>query len=143
MDEILHHVEAMGNHCLLVFTGESTHSRVFLAGAGFRPSTVVAGNWQPTFSLLHPAIDRSITKRRIRSRLHQCGQGLHCLPRAKGGSEWSTNGCGSKPRKPLVNIESLQMDVHPPQIGVIGYAPWPNHNGKQFLVAFCSAAKSD
>ena len=28
MDEILHHFETMGNHCLLVFTRESDHSRV-------------------------------------------------------------------------------------------------------------------
>ena len=34
MNEILHHLETMGNHCLLVFTGES-------CGAGFRPSTVL------------------------------------------------------------------------------------------------------
>ena len=39
MDEILHHLEAMGNHCLLVFTGESS-CQGFLGGAGFRPSTV-------------------------------------------------------------------------------------------------------
>ena len=28
MDEILHHFEIMGNHCLLLFLGESNHSRV-------------------------------------------------------------------------------------------------------------------
>ena len=39
MDEILHHLETMGNHCLLVFTGESSFQG-FLGGAGFRPSTV-------------------------------------------------------------------------------------------------------
>ena len=35
-------------------------------------------------------------------------------------------GCGSKPTKPLVNSKNRrQMDVHPPQNGAIGYAPWP------------------
>ena len=29
MDEILHHFETMGNHSLLVFAGESDHSKVF------------------------------------------------------------------------------------------------------------------
>ena len=28
MDEILHHFETTGNHAMLVFTGESNHSRV-------------------------------------------------------------------------------------------------------------------
>ena len=28
MDEILHHFEGIGNHCLLVFTGESSETRV-------------------------------------------------------------------------------------------------------------------
>ena len=37
MDEILHHFETMGNHCLLVYTGESSFQG-FLGGA--RPSTV-------------------------------------------------------------------------------------------------------
>ena len=32
MDEILHHLEIMGNHCLLVFTGESSFHG-FLGGA--------------------------------------------------------------------------------------------------------------
>ena len=35
MDEILHQNETMGNHCLLVLTGDT-----FLGGAGFCPSTV-------------------------------------------------------------------------------------------------------
>ena len=39
---ISHHVEAMGNHGLLVFTGESSFQG-FLGGVGFRPSTVVLG----------------------------------------------------------------------------------------------------
>ena len=39
MDEILHHFETMGNHCVLVFTRESSFQG-FLGGAGFRPSTV-------------------------------------------------------------------------------------------------------
>ena len=34
-----HHVETMGNHCLLVFTGESSFHG-FLDDAGFRLSTV-------------------------------------------------------------------------------------------------------
>ena len=34
-----HHLETMGSHCLLVFTGDSSF-RGFLGGAGFRPSTV-------------------------------------------------------------------------------------------------------
>ena len=40
MDEILQHFETMGNHCLLVFTEESSFQG-FLGAAGFRPSTVV------------------------------------------------------------------------------------------------------
>ena len=44
MDEILHHFETTGNHCLLVFTGQS-FSQGFLGGAGFRPSTVL---WDET-----------------------------------------------------------------------------------------------
>ena len=40
MDEILHHFETIGNHCLLAFAGESP-IQGFLSGAGFRPSTVV------------------------------------------------------------------------------------------------------
>ena len=39
MDEILHHLEAMGNHCWLVFTGEPSFQG-FLGGAGFRPTAV-------------------------------------------------------------------------------------------------------
>ena len=39
MDEILHHLETMGSHGCLVFTGESTFQG-FLGGAGLRPSTV-------------------------------------------------------------------------------------------------------
>ena len=39
VDEILHHFATMGNHCWLVFTGESPFQG-FLGGAGFRPSTV-------------------------------------------------------------------------------------------------------
>ena len=39
MDEILHHLETMGNRCLLAFTGESS-CQGFLGGAGFCPSTV-------------------------------------------------------------------------------------------------------
>ena len=39
MDEILHQFETNGNHCSLVFTGESSFQG-FLGGAGFRPSTV-------------------------------------------------------------------------------------------------------
>ena len=39
MDEIPHHFETMGSHCLLVFTGESSF-QPFLGGAGCRPSTV-------------------------------------------------------------------------------------------------------
>ena len=39
MDTILHHIETMGCHCFLVFTGESSFQG-FLGGAGFRPSTV-------------------------------------------------------------------------------------------------------
>ena len=35
-------------HCLLVFTGESIHSRGFLGGAGFRPSTVGQVDRHPT-----------------------------------------------------------------------------------------------
>ena len=42
MDEILHHFKTMGNHCLWVFTGESSFQG-FLSGAGFRPSTVGPG----------------------------------------------------------------------------------------------------
>ena len=38
MDKILHQVKAMQNHCLLVFTRESSHG--FLGVARFRPSTV-------------------------------------------------------------------------------------------------------
>ena len=41
MDTILHHFETVGNHGLLVFTGESFQG--FLGGAGFRPSTVMHG----------------------------------------------------------------------------------------------------
>ena len=37
--ETPHHLEAMGNHCWLVFAGESSF-RGLLGGAGFRPSTV-------------------------------------------------------------------------------------------------------
>ena len=39
IDEILHHVETMGNHCALVFTRDKSFQG-FLGGAGFRPSTV-------------------------------------------------------------------------------------------------------
>ena len=39
MDEILHHLDTMGNHCLLVFAGESSFQGS-LGGAGFRPSTI-------------------------------------------------------------------------------------------------------
>ena len=38
-DAILHHFATMGNHCLLVFAGETSFQGV-LAGAAFRPSTV-------------------------------------------------------------------------------------------------------
>ena len=40
MDEIPHHFKTMGNHCLLVFTGESSFYG-FSGDAGLRPSTVV------------------------------------------------------------------------------------------------------
>ena len=36
------------------------------------------------------------------------------------------NGCGSKPCIPGEHQNRWQMDVHPPQNGAIGYAPWPN-----------------
>ena len=39
MDKNLHHFETMGNHCVLVFTGESSFQG-FLSGAGFCLSTV-------------------------------------------------------------------------------------------------------
>ena len=42
MDDILHHLETMGNHCLLAFTRESS-LQGFLGGAGFRTSTVFFG----------------------------------------------------------------------------------------------------
>ena len=42
MDEILDHFETMRNHCLLVFTGESSFPG-FLGGAAFRSSTVSPG----------------------------------------------------------------------------------------------------
>ena len=47
MDEILHHFETMGIHCLLVFTGESSFQ---LGGAGFRPSTVWSFQGQGTLA---------------------------------------------------------------------------------------------
>ena len=47
MDELLHHFESMVDHCLLVFTGQSSF-RGFLGGAGFRPSTV-ASLFSPNF----------------------------------------------------------------------------------------------
>ena len=50
MDEILHHYETIGNHFLLVFTGES---QSFLGGAGFRPSTV----WGNTPVLINWLVD--------------------------------------------------------------------------------------
>ena len=40
-----HHLETMGNHCSLVFTGESSFQG-FLGGAGFRPSTVCRSTLQ-------------------------------------------------------------------------------------------------
>ena len=39
MGEMLHQMENMGNHCVLIFTGESSFQS-FSGGAGFRPSTV-------------------------------------------------------------------------------------------------------
>ena len=39
MDEILHHFENMGNHCLVLFTRESSFQS-FFGGVGFHPSTV-------------------------------------------------------------------------------------------------------
>ena len=45
MDDILHHFETKGNHCLLVFTGESNHSRI---------------SWREMdFSTIHKDIDTS------------------------------------------------------------------------------------
>ena len=43
MDEIMHHFETMGNHCLLVFTGESNHCRVSWLVRNSQPSTVGVG----------------------------------------------------------------------------------------------------
>ena len=40
MDKFLHQIQTMENHCLLVFTRESS-SHGFLGGAGLRPSTVM------------------------------------------------------------------------------------------------------
>ena len=40
VDDFLHHFEAMGNHCLLVFTGESSFQG-FLGGAKWISSTFV------------------------------------------------------------------------------------------------------
>ena len=39
MDEILHHLESMGNRCWLAVTGESSF-QALQNDAGFRPSTV-------------------------------------------------------------------------------------------------------
>ena len=40
VDEILHQIETIGNHCLLVFTGEAS-PQGFLGGAGFRPLATI------------------------------------------------------------------------------------------------------
>ena len=40
-----------------------------------------------------------------------------------------SNACGSKPCTPGEHQNRWQMDVHPPQYGAIGYAPWPNLQG--------------
>ena len=56
MDEILHHLETMGHHCWLVYTGESSFQG-FLGGAGFRPSTVsrwLQNVWDFEFLLHEP-----------------------------------------------------------------------------------------
>ena len=55
MDEILHHLETMGNHCLLVFTGDSSFQG-FLDGAGFRPSTVLT-HWSTPTTIMEPPND--------------------------------------------------------------------------------------
>ena len=60
MDEILHHFQTMGNHCLLVFTGESPFQG-FLGGAGFRPST----EWN-RFDRTHASPRRLLSRARDR-----------------------------------------------------------------------------
>ena len=42
-DEILHHIESMGDHCLLPVTWGIIITLGFLGGAGFRSSTVGGG----------------------------------------------------------------------------------------------------
>ena len=60
MDEILHHLQTMGNHCLLVFTGESNQKPGFLRWClrGFRPSTVWLYSLQSTGSI--PTANQSL-----------------------------------------------------------------------------------
>ena len=59
VDEILHHVETTGNHCLLVFTGQSSFQG-FYGGAGFCSSTVgnfglwQAGEYDVQFKMVSP-----------------------------------------------------------------------------------------
>ena len=54
MDTILHHFQSMGNHCLLVFAGESSFQG-FFGGVGFRPSAV---SWLLLGNILHVCLLR-------------------------------------------------------------------------------------
>ena len=55
---ISHHLETMGNHCLLVFRGESSF-RGFLGGAGLRPSTVPCSGDATEYMVFLPKRRRS------------------------------------------------------------------------------------
>ena len=86
MDEILHHSETMGHHCLLVFSGESSFQG-FLDGAGFRPSTVSHCPTLAGISLL--ASSRALA--------HY----LHCALSTSGPSyhQWARATCGASPHR--------------------------------------------
>ena len=78
MNEILHHLETMGNHGWLVFTGESTFQGV-LGGAGFRPSTVPPGPLQRPPSCLLNGSNRDDFFLILRGVIHNCfGMGTRC-----------------------------------------------------------------
>ena len=101
MDEILHHFETVVNHCLLVFTRNSSFQR-FLGGAGFRSSTVgfpkeavelamfQNNSWPmdygaPSPSLLHSAFSVLLLRRHETARLKDA---VACMVKTLSWDDW-------------------------------------------------------
>ena len=112
MDEILHHLETMGNHYLLVFTGESSFQGSF-GGAEFRPSTVFLTHSHMKKQALPVA---SSSTHRFAAPWRSSS--ARCAPprrprRCRGPGPWSSSGASGagtpKPRGPLESIFSAEL----------------------------------